>query len=316
MTTLKKASIHIFRLLLLLAGIWLFAAAPMLLRIPEIPGIIFRISIILLFIAGFRDKHYHIMLALCELFSLLFFLPLTPQLQFRDREFMRQFAVKPAINYLSDGKFEVIRLRNNRYRTVDDYDENYQNVSFDPAKVSAMDIAMVYWDNQSLVAHTMLNFKFTDGKNLALSVEPRTPVDSDREPLTCLNKQQELLIILGTPEDLFDLRIKYRKEDLYLYQTNFTPAECRIILEDIIAKVDRLDKNPEFYDLIRANCITAVYPALQKAAPQLKYELRVLFNGLFDRMLFENKILKHNDKESFESLKSRSLTAGKIQGKL
>ena len=175
---------------------------------------------------------------------------------------------------------------------------------------------MVYWDNQSLVAHTMLNFKFTDGKNLALSVEPRTPVDSDRKPLTCLNKQQELLIILGTPEDLFDLRIKYRKEDLYLYQTNFTPAECRIILEDIIAKVDRLDKNPEFYDLIRANCITAVYPALQKAAPQLKYELRVLFNGLFDRMLFENKILKHNDKESFESLKSRSLTAGKIQGKL
>ena len=311
------ATIFFTRLCLLFAGIWCAAAAPVFLHLPKTISWIFQISLLLLFFAGFRKKNYHIMLAIAEISFLASFTAITPEQQFRNRRFMRQFETKPSIiRTTGSNLFTVNNFRSNIYRTCEDYDDCFVSRTFDLGKVQSMDLAIVYWDGMSLVAHTMLQFNFSDGQKLVISVEPRTPVDSNREPLTCLCRQQELLFIIGSPDDLLDLRSVYRGEDLYLYQTAFTPEQCRIILEDIIAEVDRLNSDPRFYDLLTANCITALSPSIKKGCPTINYDWRLIFNGYFDRMLFEQKLLCHRPGESFESLKSRSFIPGKSQGKL
>ena len=309
------------RLLLLITGIWCLAAMPPVLKLPETMRSVFSIALIILFAGSFLNRHALILLIGVELTFLLYFILLTPEIQFDKVKFERVFAVKPSIKYLPDGKFEVINLRNNRYS--DDYSEaseNYQDVFknelFDPSAVTSMQLIQVYWGNMDYVAHTMFNFKFADGRQLTVSVEPRTPIGVDRKTFTHLCRQHELLIILSVPEDIITLRSNIRGEDVYLYDFDLPPEKCRIFLEQIIAKVDRLNRNPEFYDLIKANCLTALLPALKTAVPELKEDFRGLFNGYFDRMLFEQGLLKKRDGESFESLKSRSFVKGKSQGKL
>lgn len=322
-TGILKKSGKVFLYLLLLTGTICFVtAAPVVLKTPAWMNVIFFITAVLLFIGGFRFCHAHWLLGIISGSFFLYFLLLTPQEQFADVKMQRIFAVAPDIEYLENGKFKVINMRVNRYPV--DYDENspdYQDVFrsdavFDPAEVVAVQFACVYWGDYFYVAHNMLNFNFSDGRSLAVSIEPGTPEKVSRDALSCLCKQQKLLIILSDPQDLFDLRTKIRGEDIYLYELDLTPQESRILLESIVAKVHFLARQPEFYHLTNANCITALWPSLKKARPELQSDWRLYFNGFIDRMLFEQNLLKHRHNESFESLKSRSFVKGKSQGKL
>lgn len=308
-------------IILLFTGIWMLAAMPVMLKIPGWAMALFAASFLILLLSGIRRRSSLAIVMILELSFAGYCRFLTPQEQFRDVEFRRVFAVKPDVEFSGvDGRFKVINLRQNRYPAGYDedapYDDIFNTVEFDAAKVNSVQLAMVYWDNMDYAAHTMLNFKFSDGKELTVSVEPRTPVGIDRKPFTCLCKQQELLFILGDPEDLLDLRSKIRGEDLYLFETNFTAGESRIILEHILKRVHKLYRQPEFYDLIKANCVTAWLPALKAARPALKWDYRALFNGYFDRLMFEQDTLCPRAGESFESLKNRSFVRGKSCGNL
>lgn len=312
-----KNFLHILLLLLLFtAGVWSAAVMSVVLHLPRWMDWVLFTAMIILFAGAFTSRKAALMLAILELSSMVHFMLLTPQEQFADKKFMRIFAVKPAVNYLPDGTFEVINYRDNRYRTMDDYEDNFIRAKFDPAKVEALEMASVHWDNMAIAAHTMFNFKFSDGKELTVSVEPRTPEEWSRAPFHCLCKQQELLFVLGSPQDIFDLRVNYRGEDLYLYQMKMSPAEIRIFLDYVIARADKLAGEPEFYHLLTHNCITALLPGLKKALPELDPDWRIILNGEFPRMLYSRGLLECREGESFESLKSRSFRKGKSQGKL
>lgn len=312
---LKIADILLL-IFLFAAGIWCLAAFPIILKLPVWINILFNIFLCGLLVAGFRWKSFHYSALTAELSLIIFFISLTPEEQFKDVTFLRQFEIKPSIIFNPDGTFEVINLRKNVYRTMDDYDRIFVNETYDPVKVQSMELAIVHWAGWDHIAHAMLNFKFSDGKNLAVSVEPRTPENVDRKGFTCMCKQHETLFILSVPEDLFDLRTHHRGEDLFLYQTTFTADECRRFLDWVIARTDKLSREPEFYHLITDNCITSLVPGFKAARPSLKMDLRIFFSGYFARMLFDQNVLVRRERESFESLRSRSFAKGKSQGKL
>lgn len=306
--------------LLTLIGIWCFAVMQVAWKLSGTVAVILAISLVVLWLGGFRRNGCLFMLAVFEICFVTWFVTQSAEKHFAGVRFERVFAVKPSINYLPDGKFEVVNLRNNRY--PDDYSEKapyedvFINAVFDPAQVVSVQLAQVYWGGMEYVAHTMLNFCFADGRNLSVSVEPGTPEGVDRKNFTHLCKQHELLFILSVPEDVFELRSRIRGENLYVYDLDFTQEECRVLLEKIVGRVADLSKKPEFYDLIRANCITALLPALKAAKGELRCDMRVLFNGFLAQMLFEQGMLKHRMSESFDSLRARSFVKGKSQGEL
>ncbi|MBE6376231.1 MAG: DUF4105 domain-containing protein [Lentisphaerae bacterium] len=319
-----KRGVFILRIgvtaLLTLAGIWSCAVMTVVWKLSASTAALLAAALFVLWLGSFRRNGCLFMLAVIEAAFMIWFAGQSAERHFAGVEFERVFAVKPSVNYLPDGKFEVVNLRNNRY--PDDYSEKapyddvFINSVFDPADVAAVQLAQVYWGGMELVAHTMLNFRFADGRNLSVSVEPRTPVGVDRKHFTHLCHQHELLFVLSVPEDVFELRSRIRGENLYLYDLNFTPDESRKLLTGIIGRVAQLDEKPEFYDLLQDNCITALLPALKSAKPELHCDFRVIFNGWLDRMLFEQGMLKQRDNESFESLRSRCFVGGKSQGEL
>lgn len=318
---IQKLLFFILSLILLIAGVWMSAAMPVVLKsIPSGVITLFLLIALLLFFAGMWKKRYHLALLIMEAAFAGYFITLTPQEQFRNVEFQRVFATVPEIKYLDNDRFEVINIRRNRYPDYYDEDAPYNDIFerdvFDMGKVASVQFAAVHWGGMDLVAHTMLNFKFTDGKELTVSVEPRTPVGVDREAFTCMCKQQQLLFILSDTQDLFELRSRVRGENIYIYETTFTPQEARKLLEYIIARCEKLYREPEFYDLIEDNCITALLPGFKAARPDLQWDARIIFNGFFDRLLWEQGVLKCREDESFESLKSRSFIKGKSQGQL
>lgn len=271
------------------------------------------ISLVLLCLYGIKQiKFFYLALAINAVY-LLFFHLLTPEIQFRNAIWQKPWAKKPYITRLDDGKIKIHDLRNFKYRSESDFDSLYVEKIYDPAKIESLDVAVSHWDNLELVSHTMLNFNFSDGQKLTVSVETRLPENVKQTVLAGLCKQQELIIILSTPEDLFDLRSKYRGECLYIYRTTATPLQARDVFEKIIGKVEKIYTEPEFYHVLSTNCTTALLPLFQST--KHKFDIRLLLNGYVDAMLFEKNLLEKRPGEKFASLKARSLIKGKCSGK-
>ncbi|MBE6355948.1 MAG: DUF4105 domain-containing protein [Lentisphaerae bacterium] len=294
---------------LLLTGIWCIGA---IYYTSHLQGIIriavtvlFAFAILFLLAASWKgDWIYTFDLMIIELLIIGHFTLLSPQEAFRNVQWQKPWLHRPHITF--NGPLATINfVRNFSYRTEHDYDVNYITMTIDMDKVTALDVVLSHWDGLENIAHTMISFAFSDGQYLAFSMETRLPEGTVQGMIPGLYKQYELLSIAGTEEDLFKLRTNYRKEDLYLYRSNATIAQCRMILSDLLNAINRQQLHPRFYNSMTHNCTTSMTPILRKIKPGFTNDIRLLFNGRSDEMLFEMGYLAHRKGESFAELKRR-----------
>jgi hypothetical protein len=87
--------------------------------------------------------------------------------------------------------------------------------------------------------------------------------------------------------DVVRLRTDFRKETVYLYRLAAPPALARKLLVSYLEEVDRLAKNPQWYNAFSHNCTTTIrLHVLQIGVPQ-PVDWRMLVNGYIDEMLYE-----------------------------
>ncbi len=300
---------------LLILSAWTVISLHELMKWNMVISMVLAMAMLLFCLCGMKKiKFFYLALAINTVY-LLFFSLLTPEIQFRNAVWQKPWAKKPYITRLDNGKIKIHDLRSFKYRSENDFDAIYSEKIYDPDKIESLDVAVSHWDDLELVSHTMMNFNFSDGQKLSVSVETRLPENTRQTFLAGLCKQQELIIILSTPEDLFDLRSQHRGECLYIYRTTASPRQARNVFEKIIGKVEQIYTHPEFYHVISANCTTALMPLFQTTGKKSDFDIRLLFNGYVDKMLFEKGILQKRPGEKFDSLKSRSLIKGKCSGK-
>ena len=79
-----------------------------------------------------------------------------------------------------------------------------------------------YWDDFRSIAHTFVSFRFSDGQNIAISLEVRKEVDEEYSPTKGMFKQYEMIYVIGDERDLLPLRTHIRKEEVFLYPMNLT----------------------------------------------------------------------------------------------
>ena len=236
-----------------------------------------------------------------------FYVFITPEAQFGNiKKWEDCCARKPTVQKLDGNKFRIENVRDFRYRTPDDFDIRYFTGVYDADALKSLDLAVSHWDGMDDIAHTMLCFNFSDGKSLALSVEMRCPKGTSRGYYTTFFKQHALIYIWATPEDILNLRSNYRGEAMYLYRTAATPEEVRKLFLMLMKRTDELSGREEFYRTVFGNCTTEWLPYLKATRPTLRWDIRALINGSFDRLLFEQGFLSHRDGEIFESLRARS----------
>ena len=170
----------------------------------------------------------------------------------------------------------IRNVRNCRYFANDVYLVDYYDKSFDLSAVRSVDFIVVPFTGMPALAHTMLSFKIAgaDGKTdyLAVSVETRKERAEEYNPVKGSARQYELIYVLADERDVIQYRTNFSGQDVYLYQTTAPPEAARMLLADVLGRVNQLAKKPEFYDTITNNCTTNIVGHIKKLVPLLFIE--------------------------------------------
>jgi len=187
---------------------------------------------------------------------------------------------------------DIYNIRNFDYQTEHDFSKNYYHKSYNLDELESMDFLLSYWGGGKVVAHTILSFGFKNGDYLAVSAETRVEEGEPQELIRGFFNQYEMIYILADERDIIRLRTNFRKdepEEVFLYPTTLNKKNVRQIFEVIIARVNKLYQQPEFYNTLTQNCFTTLRADVAKIAPpKSRFDWRILANGYADQMLYEN----------------------------
>ncbi len=230
-----------------------------------------------------------------------------------DRMWAQEVAVLPEIRWSSvrPDEFTVTGIRDFRYRAEKDFEVRYQTRTYRLADMTALEYAVVYWNNplHHGIAHSMLSFRFRSGDALVVSCEARRAPGETYSPLRDLYKKSCLIYVVGTESDLFGVRTNYRnpREQVYLYATNASKEQRELIFRDLAERVNTLRREPQFYNTLTANCITSLIPSIRAGVEIPAFRSAYLLNGFSDYLAFRLGFLDREEGETYRELRARSL---------
>ncbi|MDZ7619003.1 MAG: DUF4105 domain-containing protein [Patescibacteria group bacterium] len=209
-----------------------------------------------------------------------------------DREWTADQAVLPFIEFHGN-QVSVRNIRNCEYRTVDDYDVHHYDKTFDLDRLESVDFVVVPFEDIPGIAHTMLSFGFRDQGYLGVSVEIRKERGESYSPVKGFFRQYELMYVLADERDLILKQSLHYLCDVLVYRSSATPAQCRDLLLDVFARVNKLHEEPEFYHTVANNCTTNLRNHVNRLAPdRVPYDYRVLLPAYSDRLAFDLGLLE------------------------
>ncbi len=204
-------------------------------------------------------------------------------------------------------------VRNFRYRSETDYDERWEDRTYDLSKLRSLDLFMIYWGPVEY-CHTILAFDFEGGEPLAVSVETRKEKGEGFSTFGGFFKQFELIYIFGDERDLIGLRTNHRKEEVYLYRVRTMPGLPRELFLDYVRFADDLARRPQYYDTIRSSCGVNILDRVHEAGLTVFTGRDRLLNGLWDRHLYRlgglDRSLPFEDLRAKSRINERAQAAG------
>ena len=253
--------------------------------------------------------------ALLELLTIIAFCAITPEQRFSGTVWQKPWRRTLEVSKIDEVTYELRNVRDSLYRSENDFDLRYRTLTVAPERISSIDVVFSHWDNLEEVAHSMLGLNFADGTTVVISLETRLPEGAKQNGLDGFYRRYALAMIAGTPEDLYGLRADHRGETLYVYRLQKEHEVLRGMTVSLLERAAELQRKPEFYNSLFRNCTTGLLPMLQRTNQHPKRDFRVMLNGLAAKMLYDRKLLRHRENESFGSLRARSLVPGLCCGK-
>jgi hypothetical protein len=180
----------------------------------------------------------------------------------------------------------VKNVRNFTYRGVDDYDERWEERTFDLAKLDGLDIFFIYW-GAPLLAHTILSWSFADGQHLAISVETRKKKKQKYSALKAFFRQYELVYVAADEADVIKLRTNVRREQVYLFRLRIARGAARILLLDYLQAMNEVSRHPIWYNALVANCTTVIRQRVVHAGGRVPFSWRLFANAYLPQLLYE-----------------------------
>lgn len=220
-----------------------------------------------------------------------------------DREWRREVAVLPHMR-LDGDILHVEGLRNFHYRSRSDFDEIYEERTYDLRHLTAADFFVSDW-GLGIVGHTFVSFCFDNAKPLCISIEIRPEVGEGFAPVASMFKQHELIYVVGDERDLVGVRTKHRGESVYLHRVRASPPALRRLLEVYVERINELYATPEWYHLLKNNCSINIVRYANAAGRDGRFDWRFLVNGLMDRYLWATGAIDNS--MPFEELRKRAL---------
>lgn len=190
----------------------------------------------------------------------------------------------------------IRHVRNCLYRTESDYDVRHYDLRFKLQEVKTVDFVVVPFKESQLLAHTMVNFGLEDGRHFAISVEARLDEGESYSPIRGINSRFELIYVIADERDVIPLRTNVRNVDVYLYKGRSTPEQTQNLLVDMLARANKLLREPEFYDTLSNNCTTNLVQHVNALRPgRIPFDWRVVLPGHSDRLAYELGLIETNE---------------------
>ena len=221
-----------------------------------------------------------------------------------DRQWSPDQAILPYAEVQGD-MVRVHNIRNSTYRTVDDYTVHYYDKTFDLQKLTSVDFIVVPFDDTPAIAHVMLSFGFEGKDYLVSSVEIRKQRGQKFSSLAGFFNQYTLMYVLADERDIFWKNSIGWLSEVYLYRTKATPAQARELFVDVLRRVNKLVREPEFYNTLTNNCTTNVRQHINHLAPdRVPLDYRVVLPGYSDQLAYDLGLL--DTSRSFEETRTRA----------
>jgi hypothetical protein len=221
----------------------------------------------------------------------------------QDRNWRPEVAVLPRATIEGD-RVRLTGVRNFTYRDVRDFTVHHEEREYSLGHLTGLDFYVSYW-SEGLVGHTFVSFIFDNGPPLAISIETRPEVGESFDPIASLFKQFELIYVVGDERDLVGVRANHRRETVYLYRLNTSPADARRLLLVYLERINELADRPEFYHLLTNSCTITIIRYANAAGRAGRFDIRHLLNGLIDSYLYHSG--RVDTSLPFEELRRRSL---------
>ncbi|HUQ76604.1 MAG TPA: DUF4105 domain-containing protein [Burkholderiales bacterium] len=179
----------------------------------------------------------------------------------------------------------VRNVRNFHYRSVDDFDERWEERRYDLAAIDGLDLFVIYW-GAPLIAHTIMSWSFAGGQHLAISVETRKKKGQEYSALRAFFREYELIYVVADESDVIKLRTDFRREEVYLYRLRTPPAQARALLLDYVQAMNKLSREPAWYNALVANCTTVIRERVIHAGGRVPFSWRILASGYLPELLY------------------------------
>ncbi len=229
-----------------------------------------------------------------------------------DRDWQPDVARTAAVSFDGD-RFTVSNVRNFFYRSETDYDENWEERTYDLANLRGADLFLSYWGSP-WIAHTIISWEFEGSEPLVISIETRKEKGEEYSALLGFFRQFELYYVVSDERDVVRLRTNQRGEDVYLYRLQIPLETARAVLLDYLKEIDRLANDPEWYNAATHNCTTGIRLHVQHVSAGRPWDWRILVNGQIDQLLYErgtvDTLLPFEELRERSAVSKRGLAAG------
>ncbi len=221
-----------------------------------------------------------------------------------DREWSPDMSRTPTAEIHNDWA-TIHNVRNARYRTIDDYALDYYDKAYDLRRLTSVDFIVSPFNELPGVAHTMLSFGFEDKDYVVISVEIRREKGEKYGPVKGFANQYELMYVAVDERDVITKYANTYNCQVFVYRSTATSKQARDMFEDMLRRMNKLSREPEFYNTLTNNCTTNIRRHINDLKPNyVPYDYRVLLPGYADRLAYDLGLIE--SKGTFEETRRRA----------
>ncbi len=211
-----------------------------------------------------------------------------------NREWLPEQAVLSYAD-IKGNEVTVHNIRDCRWQSFEDYTVSRYDKTFDLDKLKAVDFIVVPFNESPSLGHTMLSFAFDDDEHLAVSVEIRKEKGESFNAINGFFQQYEIIYVVASEQDVIQRRVNCDLSDVFLYRATATPEQSRKLFLDVFQRVNKLYREPEFYDTLTNNCTTNIRNHINHLKPdKVPYDYRVLLPGYSDQLAYELGLIERH----------------------
>src|SRR3954464_15332971 len=140
----------------------------------------------------------------------------------------------------------ITNVRNCRYRSVEDFDERWEERALDLNGLIGLNVFFVDW-GPKLYNHTILSWSFADGQHTAISVEARKTKGKAYSAWRAFLREYELVYVVSDENDVIKLRTNHRREQVYLYRVRPSQRAARALLLNYLQAINAIAAKPIWY---------------------------------------------------------------------